>query len=140
MKQGEKQKCRLAKKGVHSQDFGDEVVVVNLYTGKYFSFRQGAAQVWLLFQKQEVWDLGHLFSCFGKTEEDTELTQFLDMLFEEGLVEKEVMPIEGNDPLPLDFDPVLQPLLVEVYDDMKELLLLDPIHDVDAKVGWPVQK
>lgn len=30
-------------------------------------------------------------------------------------------------------------ILFEKYDDMKELILLDPIHEVDAR-GWPHQK
>ena len=28
---------------------------------------------------------------------------------------------------------------MEKYDDMQELLLLDPIHEVD-EAGWPVKK
>jgi hypothetical protein len=32
-----------------------------------------------------------------------------------------------------------QPVL-EVYTDMQDLLLLDPIHEVDEEAGWPSPK
>ena len=30
--------------------------------------------------------------------------------------------------------------VLEVFTDMEDLLLLDPIHDVSEAVGWPMQK
>jgi hypothetical protein len=29
---------------------------------------------------------------------------------------------------------------IEVYDDLAELMLADPIHDVDEQAGWPTPR
>jgi len=29
---------------------------------------------------------------------------------------------------------------IEVFDDLAQLILADPIHDVDAEAGWPMRK
>ena len=31
-------------------------------------------------------------------------------------------------------------LLLETYEDMKDLILADPIHDADEQVGWPAMQ
>jgi len=41
---------------------------------------------------------------------------------------------------PLPAGTVFAPPVLEVYTDMQDLLLLDPIHDVDETVGWPSPK
>jgi hypothetical protein len=30
-----------------------------------------------------------------------------------------------------------QDIVFEVYEDMQDLILSDPIHDVDETIGWP---
>jgi hypothetical protein len=32
------------------------------------------------------------------------------------------------------------PLQLHKFTDMEHLLLLDPVHDVDDQMGWPIQK
>lgn len=29
---------------------------------------------------------------------------------------------------------------IEVFDDLAQLILADPIHDVDAEAGWPMRR
>jgi len=31
-------------------------------------------------------------------------------------------------------------IVLTVYDDMQDMLVLDPIHEADEVVGWPVKK
>ena len=37
-------------------------------------------------------------------------------------------------------DDLMPDLDCEVYTDVADLLLMDPIHEVDEEAGWPVQK
>ena len=42
-----------------------------------------------------------------------------------------------DDYLPLNAADEMQAPALEIYDDMAELILSDPIHEVDEDVGWP---
>jgi hypothetical protein len=66
---------------------------------------------------------------------------FLAQLHEHGLVNS--APVTPGDPgavtpVAAATTPYLAPVL-NAYSDMKDLLLLDPIHDV-AEEGWPIPK
>jgi hypothetical protein len=47
---------------------------------------------------------------------------------------EDIIPNEMIERTPFDIP------IIEIYDDMKELLSLDPIHDVDSIQGWPLKK
>ena len=53
------------------------------------------------------------------------------------IIKSEESPmIPNNDWLKSIENTFYEPLL-ECYTDMQDLLLFDPIHDVDTQVGWP---
>jgi hypothetical protein len=66
------------------------------------------------------------------------VSAFIDQLVAEALVDAEPAPEAGDDmtaasaAAPQEF---VEPLL-QKYTDMEEMLLLDPIHEVDEH-GWP---
>lgn len=35
---------------------------------------------------------------------------------------------------------LLEEVVLSIYDDMEDMLILDPIHEVDEVVGWPKKK
>jgi hypothetical protein len=47
-------------------------------------------------------------------------------------------PAAPDDPAPAERATFIAPVLA-VYTDMQDLLLLDPIHDVD-EIGWPTRR
>jgi hypothetical protein len=66
--------------------------------------------------------------CFG-------IAPFIAELVKEGLLEEEEE--RAADPLPeMEWPARFSPPFVERYDEMKNLLMLDPIHEVDEQ-GWP---
>ena len=123
-----------------SELFDGELVIANYGVGTYYSVSMAGALIWqglrggLSDAEVADWLAGHYA---GQAAEIPGLvTEFIAQMQREGLV----MPIEkGADrtgELPaLDEDRFAAPEL-ERYDDMKELLLLDPVHDV-AEAGWP---
>jgi coenzyme PQQ synthesis protein D (PqqD) len=132
---------------VIDEAFDDEVVVINLDTGSYFSLDKAAADIWVgvasgatanevvaYMQGKYAADLGTLESAVNR---------FLAELRAENLIVADINEnSEGAAKLPtpspamkLTFElPVMQK-----YTDMQELLLIDPIHEVDDS-GWPRSK
>lgn len=123
----------------------NEVVVINLDTGIYYSFDGVAGHIWQLLggAGRSADDLIAQLSTAYAGDRDhiaAAVAAFLAQLCEEQLA----LVVTG-DPAPADtvvgaaaddappfVDPVLQR-----YTDMETLLLADPIHDVDEEAGWP---
>jgi hypothetical protein len=120
-----------------------ETVIVNLENGVYYSLRYSGVDVWNLIETGA--NLDELTSLMidrydGSADEiKKNLTELLVVLQQEGLVQvsstkravsQEPQPVTKGDKL------VFTPPLLEKYSDMQELLLLDPIHEVDEE-GWP---
>lgn len=124
---------------VVSEDFGDEYVVLNLQTGKYFSFRGSASSLWrdliLGYQPHAILDELNSFAY----PDAAKVSFFIDQLILEELLS------ESNNTLvpssPSIFIKLVknggEPPNFEVFDDMADLILADPIHDVEEDIGWP---
>jgi hypothetical protein len=125
---------------VHSV-IDDEVILVNLRSGIYYSLQHTGAVAWQM--------LIHGMTLSGVTEVLAThygqpgaalapgVNAFVQRLLEEELLEVAQEPQVEND---LDSLTLLTndyaPPVLEVYADMQDLLLVDPIHEVDES-GWP---
>ncbi|MBV9951749.1 MAG: PqqD family protein [Acidimicrobiia bacterium] len=121
----------------------DEVIVINLRTGAYFSLIGAAADAWdLLLTRTALDDVAAAIAGRYRVEVATvrtDLEPFVRSLVDEGLlVATDATPTAAAlaDQAPA-VEPTYRPPMLEKYDDMEELLLLDPIHEVD-EAGWPV--
>jgi hypothetical protein len=133
----------------------DEVMVIHLETGAYFALEGVAADSWTgIISGMEADAL--VAMILGRYQVDerrarADLEEFLDRVISEGLVEPEAQPAPGLsavddgavngahvvEPRPASERAVYRRPVVEKYDDLEELLLFDPIHQVD-EAGWPV--
>ena len=124
---------------VHEEIDG-EVVIVNLDKGLYFSTDGVGATVWTMIAAGHSVDEIHqwgreAFSAENGVESD--VTAFLTDLRENQLVsETAEAPVNGQAAVAEPPSAYVKPTL-QVYADMQELLLLDPIHEVDDDAGWP---
>lgn len=127
-----------------SDVFGEEVVLVNLESGIYYSLRGSATQIWI-----------RLFNQYSPIEILADLIQIYEVaenqlmadinLFVAQLLELKIIKITSEaERKSIDF--VSKGVLIdyvtpviEIFSDMQEILLLDPVHDVD-KAGWPISK
>jgi hypothetical protein len=127
-----------------SDVFGEEVVLVNLDSGMYYSLRGSATQIWIrLFNQYSLFEiLADLIQIYQVTE-----NQLIDdiNLFVTQLLELKIIKT-ANDAVRKEIDFISKDVLidystpvVEIFSDMQEILLLDPVHDVD-KSGWPISK
>lgn len=111
-----------------------EVVILNLDKGIYYSLGGVGTDLWSFvvggMSLPEI--VGQFNNSPGL---EPKICEFIDELLEHDLI---VESAEAATQVPnlsgkLEF---IAPKL-HVYEDMKELLLLDPIHEVD-QAGWPV--
>lgn len=134
--------------GVVSEIIDGEVVIMSLTSGNYYSSDNAGAVIW------ECINQGNTFSdierlMLGRYDADATditaaLTAFLARLLEENLVRETTQtpaPVADHHHA-ANGSPSKERFItpeLHVYTDMQDLLLLDPIHDVDD-AGWPRPK
>ena len=131
---------------VISEVFEDEVVIVNFDDGTYYSLGGSGVAVWEAIEAGYDADgiVRYVADRYAASGDDVgaSVRELLSRLEAERLIETSVngapSPAEANVDTPVQAAPFSAPVL-EVYTDMQELLLLDPIHEVDDG-GWPRRK
>jgi len=122
-----------------------EVVIINFDSGNYYSSDTLGCEIWTLIeQRQSVDDIIQTVKerySSDKLDLEESVRAFLGELELEQLVvsTKEWSTSAPNLPKRSDKQIVSEPPKLHKFKDMQELLLLDPIHDVDS-AGWPVVK
>ena len=122
----------------------DEAVIVNLETGDYYSLKGVGADIWNLMgsaaTNRQI--INHINQRYKGSRQEIEngVAQLLEQLQAEGLIipsdsAREISAL--SPPQPEASRPVFSLPVLEKYNDMQELLLLDPIHEADAQEGWP---
>lgn len=133
---------RVNKPTVSAESFDDEVVIIHFESGNYYSLDAFGARAWEALEagasREHIMD--HVSGRFRATREEIaeKLDSLMEQLLREDLVCQSDTPGSGFSPessagdtkLPADAGTLLK------FDDMQQLLLLDPIHDVD-EAGWP---
>jgi hypothetical protein len=123
---------------VSHQCIDGEVVIINLENGSYYSLLDLGARLWELIAAG--WGRAELLELVRRTYPDAPAEDataaFLDELVREGLVSDSPgqSPLPSGEPLPLPA--TFAAPRIETFTDLQELLMLDPIHEVDA-AGWP---
>jgi len=118
------------------ESFEGELLVINLGNGNYHSLRGSAVQIWPgLAAGQTGSEVAKLWESQG--DHTAAIQTFIDQLVAEKLiVARGDKPVESVTPS-ADTGEFTAPSL-ENYTDMQDLLMLDPIHEVDV-TGWPKQ-
>jgi hypothetical protein len=122
--------------------FEDETVLINLDSGNYYSFSGSGALIWSRIVSEEsiasvIEYLQHRFP--DATDVALSVEDFVRELIKENLIVKNSSGIaenvgQGKAEI-LTLARFERPIL-QKYSDMQDLLLLDPIHEVD-EMGWP---
>lgn len=117
---------------VIADEVGGETLAINLNTGSYFVIPPGSLAVWNALAS------GVPAASLLIGDDDPRaagLGSFLSQLLEAGLLREAAEP----KPAPA-FEWSSEHLRIEQHTDMADLLGLDPIHDADTNVGWPMRK
>jgi hypothetical protein len=118
-----------------------EVVAIDLGSGAYFSMRASAAVIWdaLVAGLGTAGVIEHVTATHADTDADVaaDVEAFVaDLVARELIVAGS--PAPGSAPDHGAGLPYERPAL-EAFTDMADVILLDPVHDVDAAAGWPHQ-
>jgi hypothetical protein len=130
---------------VISEKIEGELIILNLERGCYFSTDRVGADVWALIES------GHTGSSIlealrfrydgDQAEMAWAVSRFVELLELEGLITADDEPRADRSasPGPESRKAPFQAPDLQKYTDMRDMLLLDPVHDVEAS-GWPVSK
>ena len=126
-----------------------ETVILNLDNGNYYSLVGTGAHIWDYVEKgATVNDIIEILSCYyeaGKEDIEGEVNKFLSELMQEDLTTPDGVDTShifktSDDQIetaPKGQKSTFTPPALNKYTDMQDLLLLDPIHEVDEQSGWP---
>ena len=131
---------KVAGPHIVSENIEEEVIVVDLVEGSYFSITGCGTEIWQLIQSGYSKDqmIEMLASHFNTPAEtlSQQVDQFTESLLAESLIKPQptadVMPAR---PLSKQGSPFVAALLRK-FTDMEDVLKMDPIHDFD-ELGWP---
>ena len=126
-----------------------EVVLVNMKSGAYYSIDKVGAAIWELLADGTSTDhITEVLTRRFKGDRDAiaeSVARLLASFRDEELVVADTEPGERtatsmnpDTPVPASRPRFEEPVL-QKYTDMQQLLLLDPIHEVD-ETGWPTEK
>lgn len=132
----------VASKDIVFESFDGEAVVLDLSTGKYFGFSDSGSRVW---EALSCGVAAHALvgqTAGGATIRLAELDSFISQLLEFGLLapvaDAAAQPISGA--LLAELAGTSEPLKVDIHDDLADLIVVDPIHEVEEPLGWPAVK
>ncbi|MBM3181572.1 MAG: PqqD family protein [Chloroflexi bacterium] len=132
------------------QTIDGETIIIDFDNGAYFSIAGVGAVIWeQIAQNASVNDIVHALTqryAGDHSDIETEVERFLSELQCEALIapldRAPSAPRRATPAMPdpnLASLPAFQAPSLHKYTDMQDLLLLDPIHEVDEQ-GWPIRK
>jgi len=142
---------KVNKTDVVSEKFDDEVVIINLESGNYYSLKEIGFDIWSLVENvasaDEIVEWIMRQYDFSSAEEiNKAVSQFIAELTVEGLIisdgtvkngdikTSDTQTERGAIPGKSLFDS--NKIVLQKYTDMQDFLLVDPIHEVEY-TDWP---
>ena len=138
---------------VIAETFDNEVMIVNLDNGNYYSLDKVGALIWCCIEQGKTISEVKKFIVRQFNGEPLELEQLTVQFIVELMQENLLIPLTGaaeqaNQQISEPYvDNIVgseinksqfEPPILQKFTDMQQLFLLDPIHEVDLS-GWPNQ-
>ncbi len=122
---------------IAAEEFDGEFVVLDIARGHYFSLASGTALIWQGLVE------GHSSEALcSRLDASSPVRAQVDAVVASFLEHGLFTPAARDAETPVD--PIAEALAapglafeVEVFNDLAELLISDPVHDVDEEAGWP---
>ena len=124
-----------------SRQFDDEVILASFETGLYFSLTGSAADIWLgLKAGATVDEMANAFALEAGPDGEiarNQIAAFVEKLLSENIVAAHA-GVPERQPWSPQFGTAFSPPVLGRFDDLRDLLFLDPVHDV-GDAGWPMR-
>jgi hypothetical protein len=131
---------------VASETFDDGLVSINFLTGRYFTMNRCGELVWAsLVEASTAASIAENLARGASADPARVLADvvvFLETLKSERMVlvgQPEAALPSRKAPWPAETIAYEAPQL-QIFDDLADLILLDPIHDVNEALGWPINR
>ena len=127
---------------ISAESFETEVVVIHFLKGTYFSLRGASMALWAWLQTgADEATLAELLAArYGLAAEQgrAETQKVVALLKQFDLVIENELPAPPRDAYATGAGPAsFEESVVEAFEDLQELISIDPVHEVDPKQGWP---
>lgn len=127
---------------ISAETFETEIVVIHFLRGTYFSVRGAAMTLWQWLQTgAEETTLAELLAArYGLDPERSrvEVAAALARMREYELVVESDRPAPARAVYDMAAGPAAyEAAVVEAFEDLQELIAIDPVHEVDPMQGWP---
>lgn len=139
----------VSKPQIVREQFDEEVVIVDLDTGSYYSLSGAGGEVWNAVENgaNESQIVERLAAAYdGEQAEIADcVTRLLQELQREELIAERPAAENNQAAAPTETESetgtrlAWEAPILQKFTDMQALLLLDPIHEVDS-AGWPMPK
>lgn len=131
----------VASRDIVFESFDGEAVVLDLSSGRYFGFSDSGSKIWQALSSGVAVDALVGLSAGAGTIDAAGLEAFVAQLVEFGLLSRsDATPQPLPDDLPAALAATREPLDASVHDDLADLIIVDPIHEVEEPLGWPAVK
>jgi hypothetical protein len=137
----------VASSDIVSEDFDGEFVVLDLSCGKYYSMDAAASALWRVISAGASMEALAAAVAGPPGAAGSSVTAEAIRELAERLVAYGCLAPSGSagsteiDPAAIE---VLRtssaPPTIQMFDDLADLIMADPIHDVEETAGWPVRK
>jgi hypothetical protein len=134
---------RVNRPAVIGEVLDNEAIIVNLDSGAYYSLHDSGSLIWTWIEQEH--SLAEIIEGVSNLHVGERATfgQEISRLLSELEAENLIAPADGSLSLgavplvtPLEHKSAFLPPQLEKFTDMADVLLLDPIHEVD-ETGWP---
>lgn len=120
------------------EDFEEEIVLIHIQSGVYYTIKgSGPAIFRLLVDAVDTDKLADQLASQATPEWAATVNDFVNQLLTEGIL----IPTDALAGAVPDLTQLHEqgPAILEKFDDVSDLIKLDPIHDV-SDLGWPHKK
>jgi hypothetical protein len=139
---------RINRPAVVHETFDKEVVIIEFNSGNYYSLDKAGADIWNFIEREATFDeivegISHLYEGSRSVIQNAVNQLLAELQQEELIVLDNTKGHESTKEVKVSFNsrpgtekPDFEVPVINKYTDMQDLLLLDPIHEVD-ETGWP---
>jgi len=117
--------------------FKDEIIIINLKSGKYFQIENSGIEIFKNIKNNLTTEENIKSFIPQNNKNKLEIIKFIKVLKENYII-KETASIKEKK-VTLKKYKYKKPK-ISIYNDMKKILISDPIHDIPKKHSWPKKK
>jgi hypothetical protein len=131
--------CFVINKRLASEQFENEIILIDVERGLYYSLQGACIDLWQAFASEQVAD--HVVEAFCARVPVADrglLQQAIGHMCANNILVRAADRTTSESQIILNSIAFVAPV-IEVYSDLADLIAIDPVHEVDATAGWPLR-